>query len=77
MPGRDGTGPSGAGPMTGWGNGNCVFPITEENKTEIDKISRRSFLRQGPRQRRGRHCGRRMGRCCGQRSYLQNSKEKS
>jgi hypothetical protein len=28
MPNHDGTGPDGKGPMTGWGRGNCVVPIS-------------------------------------------------
>ncbi|HAA34099.1 MAG TPA: hypothetical protein DCD97_02175 [Firmicutes bacterium] len=27
MPGYDGTGPMGAGPMTGWGRGFCFSPV--------------------------------------------------
>jgi len=27
MPARDGRGPQGAGPMTGWGMGNCTVPL--------------------------------------------------
>lgn len=30
MPGRDGTGPQGAGPMTGWGMGNCAVPLEQD-----------------------------------------------
>jgi hypothetical protein len=28
MPNHDGTGPDGKGPMTGWGRGYCVVPIS-------------------------------------------------
>jgi hypothetical protein len=28
MPNHDGTGPDGKGPMTGWGRGYCVMPIS-------------------------------------------------
>ncbi len=29
MPGFDGTGPRGEGPMTGWGRGYCVRPVNQ------------------------------------------------
>lgn len=48
MPGRDRTGPMGAGPMTGWGDGDC----TEQDAAYIP---RRSFGR-------GRGFGRGAGR---------------
>ena len=35
MPNRDGTGPEGKGPMTGFGRGNCVLPITTPDQ-ELD-----------------------------------------
>jgi hypothetical protein len=28
MPNHDGTGPDGKGPITGWGRGNCVLPLS-------------------------------------------------
>lgn len=33
MPGFDGTGPRGQGPMTGRGMGYCVMPLENSNKT--------------------------------------------
>jgi len=35
MPNLDGTGPSGKGPMTGCGRGNCVLPISTSEQ-ELD-----------------------------------------
>jgi hypothetical protein len=32
MPNRDGTGPDGKGPMTGYGRGHCVIPINTPEK---------------------------------------------
>ncbi|MDM7998770.1 MAG: DUF5320 domain-containing protein [Dehalococcoidia bacterium] len=29
MPNFDGTGPRGEGPMTGWGRGYCVIPLSD------------------------------------------------
>ena len=41
MPGFNGTGPSGTGPMTGWGRGRCVplNPVNDgnENKTMTEE----------------------------------------
>jgi len=38
MPGFDGTGPNGMGPMTGGGRGYCVLPIsTPEQELELLK----------------------------------------
>ena len=35
MPGRDGTGPSGEGPMTGRGNGFCVLTTSKESPGQV------------------------------------------
>jgi hypothetical protein len=32
MPGRDGTGPLGNGPLTGWGRGNCADDEIRQNR---------------------------------------------
>jgi hypothetical protein len=38
MPKHDGTGPSGNGPMTGRGSGNCIIPLnTAEQELEFLK----------------------------------------
>jgi hypothetical protein len=37
MPGLDGTGPRGMGPMTGWGRGFCIIPISPSSPTYTEK----------------------------------------
>jgi hypothetical protein len=37
MPNYDGTGPDGKGPMTGFGRGYCVIPITSSGQ-ELDLL---------------------------------------
>jgi hypothetical protein len=37
MPNYDGTGPDGKGPMTGFGRGYCVIPITNSGQ-ELDLL---------------------------------------
>jgi len=37
MPHFDGTGPCGEGPMTGWGRGYCVVPLSN-SKQELDYL---------------------------------------
>jgi hypothetical protein len=37
MPGFDGTGPRGMGPLTGWGRGFCVVPISPNSSTYPEK----------------------------------------
>ncbi|MBW2038178.1 MAG: DUF5320 domain-containing protein [Deltaproteobacteria bacterium] len=37
MPGFDGTGPRGLGPMTGWGRGFCVVPLSPTSPTYIGR----------------------------------------
>lgn len=32
MPNFDGTGPHGEGPMTGWGRGYCVVPLSDSRQ---------------------------------------------
>ena len=44
MPGFDGTGPNGMGPMTGGGRGFCAVPLSE---TRIPASGRRYFGRRG------------------------------
>ena len=38
MPGFDGTGPLGQGPMTGRGDGFCVLTISKESPGQIDGL---------------------------------------
>jgi len=57
MPGLDGTGPMGAGPMTGGGRGNCM---TDEPAT-VERFVRRG-LALGRGWRRGAPRGMRAGR---------------
>jgi hypothetical protein len=35
MPKKDGTGPKGIGPMTGFGNGKCIIPL-DTTKEELN-----------------------------------------
>jgi hypothetical protein len=37
MPNYDGTGPDGKGPMTGFGRGHCIIPITSSEQ-ELDLL---------------------------------------
>lgn len=37
MPGYDGTGPAGAGPMTGRGMGNCAEPVDENGPAVLGR----------------------------------------
>ena len=37
MPNFDGTGPHGEGPMTGWGRGYCVVPLSDP-KLELNYL---------------------------------------
>jgi hypothetical protein len=39
MPGFDGTGPRGKGPMTGGGRGYCVVPLNQPQAQDIDSLS--------------------------------------
>jgi len=41
MPGFDGTGPRGMGPMTGGGRGYCVIPLNIP-ETELDSLKSRA-----------------------------------
>ncbi|WP_407650104.1 DUF5320 domain-containing protein [Desulfofundulus luciae] len=50
MPGFDGSGPRGAGPMTGRGQGYCIVPLTE-GLSQLPAI-RRPFKVKGGRGRR-------------------------
>jgi Family of unknown function (DUF5320) len=38
MPGFDGTGPRGMGPMTGRGMGYCVVPLATDRQDELDYL---------------------------------------
>jgi Family of unknown function (DUF5320) len=38
MPGFDGTGPRGMGPMTGRGMGYCVVPLAIDRQDELDYL---------------------------------------
>ena len=62
MPGRDGTGPQGRGPLTGGGRGNCVIPREQLDALEKERpagVRFRDFLGfgrgggRGPRRGRG------------------------
>ncbi|MFC1909873.1 DUF5320 domain-containing protein [Chloroflexota bacterium] len=39
MPGFNGTGPRGMGPMTGGGRGFCVVPLNQPQTQEVDTLS--------------------------------------
>ncbi|MDD4909655.1 MAG: DUF5320 domain-containing protein [Candidatus Omnitrophica bacterium] len=52
MPGFDGTGPQGAGPMTGGGRGYCAFPLSGNRPMYAGQ---RFFGRGGVRGRRNRY----------------------
>ena len=41
MPGGDGTGPMGRGPMTGWGRGNCTIEWLVEDSRGVRRAMRR------------------------------------
>lgn len=43
MPWRDGTGPEGSGPMTGWGMGNCAPDDQVSRQTPARNYSYRPF----------------------------------
>jgi hypothetical protein len=54
MPGRDGTGPVGEGPMTGWGDGFCVKRVDKDFRVSGNRPGRptrvsdqRYFMRRG------------------------------
>jgi hypothetical protein len=57
MPGYDGTGPRGLGPMTGRGRGYCVIPLENGSNDEVKKapVSRRSYIKPRPYNLSGRH----------------------
>ena len=54
MPGFDKTGPEGAGPRTGWGDGDCTTPadevaVSDNNQPTVTRpIRRRFFSRRYP-----------------------------
>ena len=45
MPSYDGSGPDGKGPMTGFGRGYCVIPITSSEQ-EIDLLKNQEYVLQ-------------------------------
>ena len=45
MPNYDGTGPDGKGPMTGFGRGYCVIPITSSSQ-EIELLKNQEHILQ-------------------------------
>ncbi|MCD6216143.1 MAG: DUF5320 domain-containing protein [Candidatus Aenigmarchaeota archaeon] len=57
MPGYDGTGPEGKGPMTGRGRGYCIIPTTEKKEPTYRPRFRPFGLGRG----RGRGFGRGFG----------------
>ena len=46
MPGFDGTGPHGKGPMTGRGMGCCAIPLSTQ-KEELDYLRKRAEVMRG------------------------------
>lgn len=46
MPGLDGTGPHGMGPMTGRGMGYCVIPLSTQDE-ELDYLRKRAEAMRG------------------------------
>jgi len=61
MPGRDGSGPMGMGPGTGWGTGNCADANIQGNSNR--QLGCRMGLGQGKGRRQGRRAGI-YGWCC-------------
>ncbi|MBN1802064.1 MAG: DUF5320 domain-containing protein [Candidatus Lokiarchaeota archaeon] len=53
MPRRDGTGPSGKGPKTGRGLGNCSVDDSAKKKTANTETSKNTRMGMGRRNRRG------------------------
>lgn len=62
MPGGDGTGPRGDGPMTGWGMGFCAQPVDENKDRPADQGPRPGFWRRLGGFGWGRGFGRGVGR---------------
>lgn len=63
MPGRDGTGPVGNGPMTGWGRGICTAPRSVGYGRGVRRVTGRGIGRgRGFRSGTGYGCGRGFGR---------------
>jgi len=62
MPGRDGTGPQGLGPMTGRGFGSCAAPVVPQVDPRLGRG------RGGPGRGRGRGFGQGFGRGMGRRN---------
>lgn len=63
MPGFDGSGPAGGGPMTGWGRGYCVQPVSGAEgispRAGRRRVRPRGRVRLGLGFGQGRGCGRR------------------
>lgn len=62
MPGFDGTGPRGEGPMTGGRRGNCVQPLPANAPTEASAVSPAAPPQYGRGLGRRRGCAWRGGR---------------
>ena len=57
MPGKDGTGPNGMGPMTGGGRGFCAIPVSDGVRPFAGRMfGGRGFMGRGGRGRGYRHC---------------------
>ena len=54
MPNYDGTGPDGKGPMTGFGRGYCVIPITSSEQELVILRNQAHVLREQLKQIRTR-----------------------
>ena len=54
MPNYDGTGPDGKGPMTGFGRGYCVIPITNSEQELVILKNQAHVLREQLKQIRTR-----------------------
>ena len=62
MPQRDGTGPMGKGPRTGWGRGRCQGKDASNSGEQVSSGPTGRFLfNRGPRGGRGRGKGRGSG----------------
>jgi hypothetical protein len=54
MPNHDGTGPDGQGPMTGWGRGQCVMPLSGSEQELAFLANQAQMLQKRLRQVRAR-----------------------
>ncbi|NLA11746.1 MAG: DUF5320 domain-containing protein [Firmicutes bacterium] len=62
MPGFDGSGPAGGGPLTGWGRGYCAQPLSRAEGVLPRAGRRRAMPRRGMRLGFGFGMGRGRGR---------------